>query len=315
MKGSTIPRLDVRIVPSMVTAVDGVVHSSPRHQGQWAAPVRPVDAATPAMAGPVLSDPARRGRAPDERPPMKLAPLALAAMIATPAAAFDMAKMTEAERAAFRAEVRAYLLDNPEVLAEAIDELQKRQVEAAAQGDAALVKANATEIFDDGFSFVGGNPEGSLTVVEFIDYRCGYCKKAHAEVAELVTSDGDIRYVVKEFPILGEQSVTASRFAIAALQSLGREAYEKINAGFYEDFRGDVTEDTLLAFAGDLGLDGKAILARMDAPEVTKVIEANHLLAQRMQISGTPTFVMGGQMLRGYAPLETMRAIVAGERG
>src|SRR5690606_6369214 len=97
------------------------------------------------------SDPARRGRAPDERPPMERAPLALAAMIATPAAASDMAKMTEAERAAFRAEVRAYLLDNPEVLAEAIDELQKRQVEAAAQGDAALVKANATEIFDDGF--------------------------------------------------------------------------------------------------------------------------------------------------------------------
>jgi len=246
---------------------------------------------------------------------MKLVPLAFAAMIATPATAFDMTKMTEAERDAFRAEVRAYLMENPEVLAEAIDELQKRQAQAAADGDAALVKANAADIFEDGFSFVGGNPEGSLTVVEFIDYRCGYCRKAHAEVADLVASDGDISYIVKEFPILGEQSVIASRFAIAALQSVGRDAYEKINAGFYEDFRGDVTEDTLLSFAEDLGLDGKAILAKMDAPEVTKVIEANHLLAQRMQISGTPTFVMGDQMLRGYAPLETMRAIVAGERG
>lgn len=246
---------------------------------------------------------------------MRLAPAVLAILLATPATAFDVTKMTEAEREAFRAEVRAYLLENPEVLAEAIDELQKRQAEAAAEGDAALVKANAAEIFEDGHSFVGGNPDGSLTVVEFIDYRCGYCKKAHAEVAELVSSDGDIRYIVKEFPILGEQSVTAARFAIAALQTLGSDAYEKINAGFYEDFRGDVTEETLLAFADDLGLDGKAILAKMDAPEVTKVIEANHLLAQRMQISGTPTFVMGGQMLRGYAPLETMRAIVADERG
>lgn len=246
---------------------------------------------------------------------MRLAPAVLAILLATPATAFDVTKMTEAEREAFRAEVRAYLLENPEVLAEAIDELQKRQAEAAAEGDAALVKANAAEIFEDGHSFVGGNPDGSLTVVEFIDYRCGYCKKAHAEVAELVSSDGDIRYIVKEFPILGEQSVTAARFAIAALQTLGSDAYEKINAGFYEDFRGDVTEETLLAFADDLGLDGKAILAKMDAPEVTRVIEANHLLAQRMQISGTPTFVMGGQMLRGYAPLETMRAIVADERG
>lgn len=248
-----------------------------------------------------------------------LAPLApaalLAALLAAPAAAFDPAKMTEAERESFRAEVRAYLLDNPEVLAEAIDVLQQRQAEAAAQGDAALVKANAGEIFDDGHSFVGGNPEGGLTVVEFIDYRCGYCRKAHAEVAELVRSDGDIRYVVKELPILGEQSVTAARFAIATLQTLGAEAYGKVNAGFYESFRGDVTPETLEAFAADLGLDGAAILAAMDTPEVTKVIEENHLLAERMQISGTPTFVMGGQMLRGYAPLETMRAIVADERG
>ena len=247
--------------------------------------------------------------------PLAFAPLAFAALLATPAAAFDMTGMSDAERAAFRAEVRAYLLDNPEVLAEAFDALQKRQAEAAAAGDAGLVTANAEDIFNDGHSYVGGNLDGGLTVVEFIDYRCGYCKKAHAEVAELIASDGDIRYIVKEFPILGEQSVIASRFAIAALQSVGRDAYEKINAGFYEDFRGDVTEDTLLSFAEDLGLDGKAILAKMDAPEVTKVIEANHLLAQRMQISGTPTFVMGGQMLRGYAPLETMRAIVADERG
>lgn len=246
---------------------------------------------------------------------MKLAPIAIAAMLATPAAAFDMTQMTDAERAAFRAEVRAYLLDNPEVLAEAINELQNRQAEAAANADVELVKANAEDLFNDGYSFVGGNPEGSLTIVEFLDYRCGYCKKAHAEVAELVSSDGDIRYIVKEFPILGEQSVVASRFAIAALRTLGRDAYEKINAGFYESFRGDVTPETLAAFATDLGLDSAAIFAQMDAPEVTKIIEENHRLAQRMQVSGTPTFVMGGQMLRGYAPLQTMREIVAAERG
>ena len=246
---------------------------------------------------------------------MKFAPFALVALMASPAAAFDLSQMTDGERQAFRAEVRAYLLENPEVLAEAIDVLQERQANEAAKGDEALVQANAEDIFDDGHSFVGGNPDGSLTVVEFIDYRCGYCRKAHADVAELVKSDGDIRYIVKEFPILGEQSITASRFAIAALQTLGREAYEKINAGFYESFRGDVTPDTLLAFASDLDLDGAAILAKMDAPEVTKVIEQNHLLAQRMQISGTPTFVMGSQMLRGYAPLDAMRAIAAGERG
>ena len=246
---------------------------------------------------------------------MKFAPLAFAALLASPAAAFDVSAMSEAERTAFRAEVRAYLLENPEVLSEAIEVLQSRQAKAAAQGDLALVKANAKDLFEDGHSFVGGNPDGDLTIVEFIDYRCSYCRKAHAEVQELVASDGDIRYIVKEFPILGDQSVIASRFAIATLQVAGREAYEKVNAGFYESFRGDVTKETLIAFATDLGLDSAAIMAKMDAPEVTKVIEDNHLLAQRMQISGTPTFVMGEQMLRGYAPLEAMRAIVADERG
>lgn len=265
-------------------------------------------------SAPTLTHPAQPSR-PPEMQPMKPAALALALLLATPAAAFDLTKMTEAEREAFRAEVRAYLLENPEVLAEAIDVLQQREAEQAVQTDAALVTANSAEIFTDDHSYVGGNPEGGLTVVEFIDYRCGYCKKAHAEVAELVQSDGDIRYVVKEFPILGEQSVTASRFAIAALQTLGRDAYEKVNAGFYESFRGEVSEDTLKSFADDLGLDGAAILAAMDSPGVTKVIEANHALAERLQISGTPTFVLGSQMLRGYVPLASMQAIVAGERG
>ena len=156
--------------------------------------------------------------------------------------------------------------------------------------------------------------DGDLNVVEFLDYRCGYCKKAHAEVEALVETDGNIRYVVKEFPILGDQSVLASRFAIAALQTVGPAAYAKINAGFYESFRGDVTPETLTAFAASLGLDGAAIIAAMDAPEVTRVIEENHLLAQRMKISGTPTFVFGDQMLRGYAPLEHMRQLAEAAR-
>ena len=174
---------------------------------------------------------------------MKLAPLALIAALASPAAAFDISSMSEAERAAFRAEVRAYLLENPEVLSEAIEVLQQRQAEEAASQDLNLVKANQQDLFQDSHSYVGGNPEGDITVVEFIDYRCGYCRKAHTEVGQLIESDGDIRYIVKEFPILGDQSVIAARFAIATLQVAGAEAYEKVNAGFYT-FRGDVSVET-----------------------------------------------------------------------
>lgn len=247
---------------------------------------------------------------------MRLNPILLAALLlATPAHPFDVGSMTEDEQAAFGAAVRSYLLENPEVLQEVVDALETKRASEQVATDAALIAANAAEIFADGVSYVGGNPEGSLTVVEFIDYRCGYCRKAHADVAELVRTDGDIRYIVKEFPILGEQSMIAARFAIATLAVAGVEAYEKVNAGFYESFRGDVGLDTLTTFAEDLGLDPAPILAAMDGPEVGGIIENNHLLGQRLSIAGTPTFVIGDQMLRGYAPLEAMRALVAEERG
>ena len=248
---------------------------------------------------------------------MKLAPLATAALLglASPALAVDLSAMSAEEKAAFGDAVRAYLLENPEVLTEAIEVLKDRQAAAEAVADVELVKANAADLFADTASYTGGNPEGDLTVVEFIDYRCGYCKKAHSEVMDLVNGDGNIRYIVKELPILSEDSAPAARFAIATLQVAGPEAYAKVNAGFYESFRGEVTPDTLSAFADDLGLDAAPILARMEAPEVTKVIEDNHALAQRMQISGTPTFVMGEQMVRGYIPLAHMQQVVAEERG
>lgn len=248
---------------------------------------------------------------------MRLAPLAAAALIgfAAPALALNLKAMSAEEKAAFGEAVRAYLLENPEVLTEAIEVLNQRQASAAVENDRALIKANAAAIFEDGVSYVGGNPEGDITVVEFIDYKCPYCKKAHPEVMELIAKDGNIRFIVKEFPILGEQSALASKFAIAALQVAGPEAYEKINAGFYESFRGDITPDTLAAFARDLGLDPAPILARMDAPEIAKIIADNYALAQRLNISGTPGFVMGGQMIRGYVPLATMQATVAEERG
>ncbi|MBN2905937.1 MAG: thioredoxin domain-containing protein [Rhodobacteraceae bacterium] len=234
----------------------------------------------------------------------------LALGLATPALAFDISAMSPAERDTFRAEVRAYLMDNPEVLMEAIGVLEQRQAAAQASNDETLVQVNAEDLFQDDHSWVGGNPEGDITLVEFTDYRCTYCRKAHDEVAELVKSDGNIRFIVKEFPILGEQSVISSKFAIATLQVAGDAAYAKVSDALIT-FRGNLTPDSLGRLATSLDLDADAILARMDAPEVAAVIEANHALAQRMQISGTPTFVLDGQMLRGYVPLDGMRQIVA----
>ncbi|MEX5730186.1 protein-disulfide isomerase [Rhodovulum iodosum] len=229
--------------------------------------------------------------------------------LAQPAAALDLTAMTDAERDAFRDEVRSYLLDNPEVLMEAIQVLEARNAQAQVDNDAALVTTNAEDIYQDGYSWVGGNPEGDITLVEFIDYRCTYCRKAHDEVAALIETDGNIRFVVKEFPILGEQSVISSRFAIATLQQAGPDAYKQVHDALIT-FRGNLDAQNLRRLADSFDLDADAILAQMEAPEVNRVIDENRALAQRLQINGTPTFVLGEQMVRGYAPLQAMQQIV-----
>jgi protein-disulfide isomerase len=243
---------------------------------------------------------------------MKFPALGLAALLltTTPLAAQEM---TDAERTAFRAEVRAYLVENPEVLIEAMTALEAKQQADQANNDLTLLRDNAEEIFNDPASWAGGNLEGDITLVEFVDYRCGYCRKAHDEVAELVKSDGNIRFVLKEYPILGEESLVASRFAIAVRQLAGDEAYKQAHDTLIA-FRGDINTETLGRLASDMGLESAAVLARMDAPEVTAVIEANHALATKLDVSGTPTFVLDRTMVRGYVPLDGMRQIVEGQR-
>ncbi|MBP1805958.1 DsbA family protein [Rubellimicrobium aerolatum] len=247
--------------------------------------------------------------------PLRRALPAAALLLATalPAAALDLQALTPEEREAFRAEVRAYLLDNPEVLSEAIAVLDSRQEEQQAEADAALVRDNLQAIAQDGRSWTGGNPDGDVTVVEFMDYRCGYCRRAFEEVEELVATDGNIRFVLKEFPILGPQSELASRFAIAVRQVHGDQAYKDAHDALML-LESDVDEGSLARLAEGLALDPAPLLAAMDSPEVTAVIAANHDLARALGITGTPTFVMGDRMLRGYVPLPAMEAIVAEER-
>ncbi|QQA44733.1 DsbA family protein [Pelagovum pacificum] len=237
------------------------------------------------------------------------AAVAFAAVLAGPAAAFDPENMTDAERSAFRAEVRAYLMDNPEVLMEAIGVLEQREAETQAQADQNLVSSNMDALVDDGFSWVGGNPDGDITIVEFMDYRCGYCRRAYPEVEELIEADGNIRLIVKEFPILGEGSTLSSQFAIAVRQLHGDDEYEAVHEALI-NMRGDATEESLSRMAETFGYDADAILEQMNSDEVAAEIAETRALAQRLQITGTPTFVMADQMIRGYLPLEQMEGIV-----
>lgn len=237
----------------------------------------------------------------------RLAPLAFIAALATPLAAQEM---SVDERAAFRAEVRAYLLENPEVLMEAIGVLEDRQAEVARANDVEMVARNANVLFNSSKSFVGGNPEGDFTVVEFLDYRCGYCKRAHPEVAELLNRDSNIRYVIKELPILGDESVLASRYAIAVQLLAGDEAYYDVHNTLME-FQGNISEASLGRMSTAFGLDHAAVTEKMNGPDVAEVIAENRALANALAITGTPSFVFEDQMLRGYVPLNQMEQIVA----
>lgn len=234
-------------------------------------------------------------------------------LISTSAQALDLNALSDAEKAEFGAQVREYLLENPEVIIEAITILEQRNAATQEQADRDLVASNADELFNDGYSWVGGNPDGDITLVEFMDYRCGYCRRAVPEVASLLAADGNIRLVIKEFPILGDASVLSSRFAVATKHVAGEDAYKQVHDALLE-FSGEPSEVTLRRISDGLGLDSDAIIAAMDSNQVTEEITRTRELAQRMQITGTPSFVLGTEMLRGFLPADQMKQIADGVR-
>jgi protein-disulfide isomerase len=245
-------------------------------------------------------------------PRLRLLP-ALALALALPAQASAQSDMTDAERAALHAEIRAFLLENPEILREMVSLLEAEEAERTAETDRALIAEHAETIFEDGYSYVGGNPEGSVTLVEFTDYQCGFCRRAHDGVNAMVEEDGDIRLVVKEFPILGPGSELAARAAIATLITEGGEAYARLNDLLMRS-EGQVTEASLGHALEQAGLDADAIRATMQDPEVTRRIEETRGLAQMLGVAGTPTYVLGDRMIRGFVPRPEMESLIAEER-
>lgn len=244
-----------------------------------------------------------------------LAALALGLALAVPPAAAQQqslpatSDMSETERAQFRAEVRAYLLEHPEVIFEAIQILEARRAADKGERDARLVAEHSEELFHDPDDWVGGNPDGDVTLVEFFDYRCGYCKRAHPQVQALLEQDPDLRYVAKEFPILGPDSMAAARMALAALE-LDPEKYGALNDQLMS-FRGQLTEAAAYRIAGDLGYDVEALRERAARPDIEVTIRENHRLARALDINGTPGFVLGDRIIRGFLPREEMAAAVA----
>ncbi len=230
--------------------------------------------------------------------------------VSHPDFSLDLDAMTNTERELFGQKVREYLLQNPEVIVEVITVLEQRQQIAEMQQDATIITTYLDEIQNDGYSWVGGNPDGDITLVEFTDYKCGYCRKAHKEVADLVKTDGNIKLVVKEYPILGEDSLNLSRAAIATLQSLGPDAYKKMYDQFIKH-NGPVTNEAIEFLANKVDLDGSVIIAQLDQASVDDPIMKTRQLGEVLNITGTPAFIINDQIVRGYIPGDAMKQIIA----
>lgn len=209
--------------------------------------------------------------------------------------------------------LRELLIKNPEILVEALEEYQRRQkADSRARARQALVD-NREQIFNDPASPVGGNPNGDVTLVEFFDYQCGYCKAVVDRVAGTVAKDKNIRWVFKEFPILGPVSVYASRAALAAHRQ-DKDKYHELHLAMMRS-RGKLTEKKVLRFAARAGLDVARLEADMETPEIATLIERNMALAEALNIRGTPAFVIGDVVVPGAIDAATLNRLIAAARG
>jgi protein-disulfide isomerase len=206
----------------------------------------------------------------------------------------------------FGRSVRAYLLENPEVLVEAMQVLQARQRATEASAAEAVLAARADEVFHDPASPVTGNPDGDVTLVEFFDYNCPYCRRVAPVVAEAEAVDPQLRIVYKESPILGPGSVFAAKAALAAhRQGLYFALHEALmQAG------GRADENSVLAVAKEIGVDIERLEADMADPEIQTATDRNLALAEALRITGTPGFVVGRRILRGATDLETLQSLI-----
>jgi protein-disulfide isomerase len=191
--------------------------------------------------------------------------------------------------------IKSYLVSNPEIFLEAQTALEAKMEKEQAEKLKTAIAENAREIYRDPNADIAGNPNGDITVVEFFDYNCGYCKRGLHDIVKLVETDPKVRVVFKELPILSKGSEEASRVAIAA----GKQGkYWEVHRAMLEA-KGVMNEANALAIAGKLGLDIDKLKKDMASPEVEAEIKKSEALAKKMGVNGTPHFLVGDRAIPG----------------
>jgi len=227
-----------------------------------------------------------------------------------PAGAAEMS--VPPDRQAIEQIIHDYLMAHPEVVIESLRAGDARIKEHEAEQIRAQIVKHQDELVRDAKSPVGGNPAGDVTIVEFFDYRCPYCKQVEPALDALLKEDSRIRIVYKEFPILGPQSLIATQVALAALKQ-SPQKYARLHAALMSA-KGELSQDSILKAAEGAGLDIAKIKADMNGKDIDALIKHNYDLAEALNIRGTPAFVVGSAMSPGAVDLATFRKMVADAR-
>jgi protein-disulfide isomerase len=236
------------------------------------------------------------------------------ALTVAPAAQAQKAQpFDDQQRQAIGEIVKDYLLKNPEILTEVMGELEKRHSEAQRVAQSTALKESRETLLNAPHSFVAGNPKGDVTLVEFFDYNCGYCKRALSDVRTMVKSDPKLRVVLKDFPVLGPDSVEASRVALAVRNQLQGDKLFDYHAKVLES-RGRVNGERAMAVAKDMGVDMARLQKDMDSPAIRAALQENVALGDKLGLSGTPAFIIGEEVIAGAVGIDPLKQVVAGIR-
>ena len=218
------------------------------------------------------------------------------------------AALTPEQKAEVEQTIREYLLKNPELMLQVMEELEARQKEQAVSQARQGMERHRAALFESPHDFVL-NPKGKVPIVEFFDYQCGYCKQVAGAMRQ-VQGDRDVRFIYKEIPILGEPSTIAAKAAIAARR---QGKYVELHNALMAH-RGRLSEDSVMKLAGEVGLDVKQLKSDMERPEVEQAIDANLELARALGIRGTPTIIVGDALVPGAIEFAQLRELVDAAR-
>ena len=205
--------------------------------------------------------------------------------------------------------IREFILNNPEIILESLKRYEEKMNAATKSSEQEIIRNELRRSEENRNDFVGGNPTGPITLIEFVDYRCGYCRKAHKEVQELLNKNKEIKFIVKEFPILGEQSLLAAKAGIAILNHQGGKLYEKFSKKII-DYDGVITIQSISKIVETAGGDSEDFQNKMESEHVYEVLNSNFQLAKKLKITGTPTFIIGTEIIRGYKDFNTLQEII-----